>query len=773
MPSSKRVKSGVPVVKAVRKRDGSAVPFDSNRIEQAVSKAMTAAGEGTASDAARITRVVTKDLARAAKKAGSKYVPTVEEIQDLVEKALILNGFVKVSKAYILYRERRAEVRREKGTVPTPVRELVEESRKYFQNQLAEFVYYTSYARWKEELGRRETWIETVDRYMDFMREKVKDRLSADEYREIRQAILEQRICPSMRLLWSAGPAARNSNVCAYNCAFVAPTKPRDFGEIMYISMCGTGLGFSVESEFVEQLPQIKRQTGKKLPTHVVEDSKEGWADAFVKGLETWFAGADIEFDYSKVRPAGARLRTMGGRASGPDPLRELIEFARFKIVSRQGKRLRTIDVHDICCKIGEVVVAGGVRRSAMISLSDLGDEDVRDAKKGQFYLTEPQRSMANNSAVYLTPPTAAELLEEWTALVKSQSGERGIFNAGGFEKQFPARRVKYLKRVFGDELELAPIRVNPCGEIYLQSKQFCNLTSIVVRPGDTLAAMERNMELATLLGTYQSTLTDFGYLSKEWKEHCEAERLLGVSITGYYDNDIVRSDAVLKRLRAVAIATNKKYAKRFGITASHAITCVKPHGNSSQFLNTASGMHPRYAPYYIRRVRVAATDPVFNLMKDQGVPFHPEVGQNPETATTYVLEFPMAAPKGSIVKDDVSALELLTEWKRLKEHFTEHNPSATIYVGDNEWIAVANFIYENWDQVGGLSFLPRNDHVYKLAPYEEITKERYEELAAKLQTVDFSKLVLYETTDETKGSKELACAGGTCEIELTPTEAS
>lgn len=749
----------------IQKRNGEIVQFDFKRITRAIYKAMIAGEEGSEKEAELIAHRVAGDVARIAKKY-KNFLPTVEGIQDTVEKELILNDYVTTSKAYILYRERRAKVREHGIFVPEKVKELALESRRYLRdNTLSEFVYYTAYSRWNEAEARRETWVETVDRYMDFMRENMEDKLTYNEYKEVREAILHQDICPSMRLLWSAGPAARQSNVCAYNCSYVAPTRLRDFGEMMYISMCGTGLGFSAESENVQKLPQIQRQNGTMLKTHIVEDSKEGWADAFVLALETWFSGKNIDFDYSQIRPAGAKLKTMGGRSSGSEPLVGLMEFAKGKILARQGKRLRNIDVHDIVCKIGEIVVAGGVRRSALISLSDLDDTEIRDAKRGQFYMTEPQRMMANNSAVYTEKPTAEHFLDEWTALVKSKSGERGIFNAAGLETQLPKRRTELLKKKYDNDLSRALIRINPCGEIYLQSRQFCNLTSIVIRADDTKEKLEKKMELATLLGTYQSTLTNFGYLSKEWKKNCEEERLLGVSLTGYYDNKIVRDIKVLKDLKNIGIKTNKKYAKRFKIKESTCITCVKPHGNSSQLLDTASGMHPRYAKYYIRRVRVSANDPVFHMLKDQGVPYHPEVGQREDSATTFVLEFPVESPKEAVLKDDVSAKEMLEEWKMLKINFTEHNPSVTIYVGEDEWISVANFLYENWDFVGGLSFLPRADHVYKLAPYEEISKEKYEELSSRIKDVDFSKLVTYEQGDATKGAKELACAGGTCEI--------
>ena len=762
---SKASKSYRQFVPKIQKRGGEIVSFDFERVVNAIHKAMIAAEEGSEKEAELIAHRVAGDVVRISKKY-KNFLPTVEGLQDTIEKELILSDYVATSKAYIIYRERRAKVREQGISVPEEVKRLTAESRKYLRNNtLSEFVYYTAYSKWNDEKGRRETWVETVDRYMDFMREKMGNKITVSEYAEVREAILKQDVCPSMRLLWSAGPAARESNVCAYNCSFVAPTRLRDFGEIMYISMCGTGLGFSAESENVQQLPQIQKQKKIKLKTHVVDDSKEGWADAFILALETWFSGKDIDFDYSQLRPAGAKLKTMGGRSSGPEPLISLMEFAKEKILARQGKRLRNIDVHDIVCKIGEIVVAGGVRRSALISLSDLDDGEIRDAKKGQFYMTEPQRMMANNSAVYTEKPTAEEFLDEWTALVKSKSGERGIFNAGGFETQFPKRRIEMLKKKYGEELSQAQIRVNPCGEIYLQSRQFCNLTSIVIRANDTKESLERKMEIATLLGTYQSTLTDFGYLSKEWKQNCEAERLLGVSLTGYYDNKMVRDSKILKGLRSVGVRVNKKYAKRFKIQESTSITCVKPHGNSSQLLDTASGMHPRYSEYYIRRVRVSANDPVFHMLKDQGVPHHPEVGQTEENATTFVLEFPVASPKGSVHKDDIGAKEMLEEWKMLKTDFTEHNPSVTIYVGEDEWISVANFLYENWDYVGGLSFLPRADHVYKLAPYEEINKEQYEKLLERVKDVDFSKLITYEKGDTTKGAKELACVSGVCEI--------
>lgn len=746
----------------VRKRNGQLVDFDVTKIVDVAFKAMLAADEGTEKDAVQIAERVYLELLKKSSRS-KKFIPNVEEIQDLVEKHLILSsGLAKAAKAFILYRKEHAQMREEMKkdlSVSEDVRRVARESSKYFRNSLAELVYYRTYSRWREALGRRETWVETVDRYMDFMKENVGRKMSEYEYKLLRAAILAQEIIPSMRLMWSSGKAARATNVAAYNCSFVSPTNLQDFGEIMYILMCGTGLGFSVESQHVQQLPQIKKQTGKKLKTHVVRDSKESWADAFVLGMRTWFNGKDLDFDYSKVRPRGSRLSTMGGRASGPEPLIELEEFSKKKVFARQGRRLTNIDVHDIVCKIGEIVIAGGVRRSALISLSDLDDNDMRYAKEGQFYNTEPQRSMANNSAVYDDKPATTEFMDEWIALMKSGSGERGIFNRGALLKQLPKRRwAKYEKYIDSGG-------INPCGEIVLRSKQFCNLTGIVIRPEDNEKSLVRKIRLAAILGTYQATLTMFPYLSKEWKINCEDESLLGVSLTGYWDNEVVRNAKVLTKMREEAVKVNKKYVKRFNINQSTCVTCVKPSGNSSQLLDTASGMHPRYAEYYVRRVRISSTDPLLHMLRDQGVICHPEVGQSPESATTFVLEFPVKSPTGSIMKDTVGAIELLEQWKLLKVNYTEHNPSVTIYVGEDEWVEVANWVYKNWDIIGGISFLPRTKHVYQLAPYEEIDEKTYKELAKRVTDIDFSKLVLYESEDHTKGAKEYACIAGECEV--------
>lgn len=741
----------------VRKRDGRVVPFDQARITSAILKAMQAVKEGKEQDASMVSDKVFKELK---KKYPGDAIIGIEEVQDTVEENLILSDYAKTAKSYILYRQERAKLREKKKEVPAHVRKLAMDSKKYFKNPLSEFIYYRTYSRWIDPEDRRETWIETIGRYMDFMKENIGEKLTEKEYTELREAILKQEVMPSMRLVWSAGHAARTTNVAGYNCSYVAPTKLRDFSEIMYVLMCGAGVGFSVEQQTVQQLPQVKPQTGKKLPAHVIEDSKEGWAEALNLGMETWYAGKDISFNFSNLRPAGARLKTMGGKSSGPAPLRSVLTFTREKILANQNRRLRPIDVHDLICKIGEVVVMGGVRRSALISLSDLDDSDMRDAKKGQFYLTDPQRSMSNNSTAYNEKPTASLFMNEWIALAKSGTGERGIFNRGSLQKQMPARRWKMFQK------KSATSGSNPCGEIILRSKEFCNLSEVVARPEDNEESLMKKIRLAAMLGTYQSTLTKFPYLSKEWKQNCEEERLLGVSITGQWDCPALYKDSgnLFRKLRDRAVEVNKEYAKRFGINASASVTCVKPSGTVSQLVDASSGLHNRHAQYYIRRVRIAATDSLFKMLRDQKMNFYPEVGQA-ANASTYVLEFPVKASAKAVFKNDLTALQQLEYWKKVKENFTEHNPSITVSVGEGEWIAVANWVYENWDMIGGLSFLPREDHVYELAPYEEITKEGYDHLMAQFPDVDFSQILLYEKEDETQGAKELACVGGVCEI--------
>ena len=754
-------------VSKIQKRDGSIVPFDFQKIIRAISLAMDQVSEGSHDEAEMVAHRVASEVVRIAKKY-KNFLPTVEGIQDEVERQLILSEYVKTAKSYIIYREERSRLRKLTMAVPEKVRQLAEESSKYFKdNPLGEFVFLRTYARWIPNENRRETWIETVDRYVNFMRENLGEKLTEEEYGEVREAILNQEAMPSMRLLQFAGEPARRCNAVAYNCSYIAPMVIQDFGEVLYLSASGCGVGFSAESKNIEQLPQIKEQTGITLKTHVVGDSKEGWADALILGMSTWYMGKDIEFDYSKVRPSGTRLKTMGGKASGPAPLKSLLDFTRYKILSRRNRLLRPIDAHDILCKIGEAIVSGGVRRSAMISLSDLDNEEIRHAKDGAFYNSEPQRMLANNSAVYEMKPTSEEFMDEWMALMKGKSGERGIFNRGGLMTQLPKRRLDLWRKkgVITNNHIVESVGVNSCGEIILQSKQFCNLSEVIARRTDTLETLKKKMRIAAILGTYQSSLTDFKYISSTWKENCATERLLGISVTGQWDSPEARKPEVLRALREEAVAMNKKYAKRFGISASSAVTAVKPSGTVSQTVNCASGMHPRHSEYYIRRIRITSTDSLFKMLKDQGVQYHPEVGQTMANANTYVIDFPVKAPKSSVYSNDLSALEQLEYWRNVKVNYTEHNPSVTISIADNEWVGVANWLYENWEMIGGLSFLPRVGQVHQLSPYEEITKEEYEKLSEKYKNVDYSKLVTYEFRDETEQAKELACSGNSCEI--------
>ena len=765
------------LIKNVEKRNGQVVSFDIERITLAIHKAMIASNEGSMEEASMVANKVFADLVRISKKHPN-FIPTVEGIQNSVEKELMLSEYIVTAKSYILYREERNRLRYSGVEVPERIKKLAIDSKKYFRNALGEFVYYRSYSKWIEEENRRETWIETVDRYVDYMRENLGKKLKDSEYKEVREAILKQESMPSMRLMQFAGGAARVTSACVYNCTYTAPESFQDMAEIMYLSMCGCGVGWAAESQNVQKLPQIGIQTSKKLPTHIIPDDKEGWADTFTFAMNTWAKGMDVDFDYSLLRPAGARLKVMGGKSSGSDPLRKLLEFCRRKMFQRQGKRLTNLDVHDIICQIGNCVVAGGVRRSAMISLSDLDDPQIRDAKKGEFWNTNPQRMLSNNSAVYLQKPTSEEFMDEWIALMKSGTGERGMFNRGSLAKTLPERRIKLFKKYYnyfdstGTRI-IGSIGTNPCGEILLQPKQFCNLSEVIARHEDTEGSLMRKIRIATILGTYQSSLTNFPYLSKEWKEHCEKEALLGVSITGQWDCPAVRKPEVMRRLKAEALRINKIYAKRFGVNESSCITCVKPSGTVSKTFDTASGMHPRHAPYYLQRIRISATDSLFKMLRDQGVPYNPEVGQSMDTANTFVLEFPVKSPEGSVYKNDLTAIDQLEYWKMVKENYTEHNPSQTVSIGEEEWIEVANWVYKNWDLIGGLSFLPREDHVYQLAPYEEITKQRYEELSKRLEHIDFSKIITYEKQDETDTKRELACVSGVCSIDDIPVEVS
>ena len=617
------------------------------------------------------------------------------------------------------------------------------------------FIALSRYARWTGE--KRETWSETVDRYIDNI---VKPVAGNDSYiKDIRDAIMSLEVMPSMRSMMTAGPAAARDNTCMYNCSYVAVDKPKRFDEAMFILLCGTGVGFSVERQYVQKLPEVPERLFKSETTIVVKDSKEGWAKAYRQLLALLWSGEIPQWDVSKVRPAGARLKTFGGRASGPAPLVDLFNFTVDKFLNATGRKLSSIECHDIMCKIGEIVVVGGVRRSAMISLSNLSDDKMRYAKSGQWYMDYGHRALANNSVAYTDKPDAETFMREWTALIESKSGERGIFNRQASQKQAAKNGRRNPESDFG---------TNPCSEIILKNAQFCNLTECVVRATDNIEDIERKVKYATILGTIQSTYTKFPYLSKDWADNTEEERLLGVSLTGIMDNPLMTSAnaglaKTLEHLKNVAITTNAEWSERLGIPQSAAITCVKPSGTVSQLVDSASGIHARHSPYYIRTVRGDNKDPLTKFLVDQGVPNEPDV-MKPDNTT--VFSFPQKAPAGAVTRNDMTAIEQLEMWLTYQRHWCEHKPSITVSVRDSEWVSVGAFVYDHFDEMSGVSFLPHSDHTYQQAPYQDCDKSDYEELLSLMPTeIDWDKLTDYEQEDNTAGMQTMACSGDSCEI--------
>ena len=617
------------------------------------------------------------------------------------------------------------------------------------------FIALSRYARWTGE--KRETWSETVDRYIDNI---VKPLTGEDSYiKDIRDAILDLQVMPSMRSMMTAGPAAARDNTCMYNCSYVAVDKPKRFDEAMFILLCGTGVGFSVERQYIQKLPEVPEKIFKSETTIVVKDSKEGWAKAYRQLLALLWSGEIPKWDVSKVRPAGARLKTFGGRASGPAPLVDLFNFTVDKFLNATGRKLTSIECHDIMCKIGEIVVVGGVRRSAMISLSNLSDDKMRHAKSGQWWENYGHRALANNSVAYTDKPDAETFMREWTALIESKSGERGIFNRQASQKQAAKNGRRNPDSDFG---------TNPCSEIILKNAQFCNLTECVIRATDSIEDIERKVKYATILGTIQSTYTKFPYLSKDWTDNTEEERLLGVSLTGIMDNPLMTSAnaglaKTLEHLKNVAINTNAEWSERLGIPTSAAITCVKPSGTVSQLVDSASGIHARHSPYYIRTVRGDNKDPLTQFLIDQGVPNEPDV-MKPDATT--VFSFPQKAPAGAVTRNDMTAIEQLETWLTYQRHWCEHKPSITVSVRDDEWVSVGAFVFEHFDEMSGVSFLPHSDHTYQQAPYQDCGKSDYEELLSLMPTdIDWSKLTDYEKEDNTAGMQTMACSGDSCEI--------
>jgi ribonucleoside-triphosphate reductase (thioredoxin) len=625
------------------------------------------------------------------------------------------------------------------------------------------FIALSRYARWKENEQRRETWGETVARYFDYMADHL---LNNNGYKlpdtlrgELEEAVLNQSIMPSMRALMTAGPALDRCHVGGYNCSYVPVDSPRAFDESMYILMCGTGVGFSVERHCIEKLPMVSEEFHDTDTVIKVGDSRPGWAKSLKELIAMLYTGQVPKFDVSEVRPAGARLKTFGGRASGPQPLVELFNFCIEKFKGAAGRRLYPIECHDIMCKIGEVVVVGGVRRSALISLSNLNDDQMAHAKSGQWWENEGQRALANNSVAYKTKPEMGTFMREWLSLYDSKSGERGIFNRQSAKKQAAKNGRRETEHDFG---------CNPCSEIILRPYQFCNLSEVVVRESDTLATLKEKVRLATILGTFQATLTNFKYLRKIWQKNTEEERLLGVSLTGIMDNNLTATsggklETALEILRAEAVIVNEAMSKQLKIPQSTAVTCVKPSGTVSQLTDAASGIHARHNPYYIRTVRGDNKDPLTQFLISQGIPAEPDV-MKPDSTT--VFSFPMKSPSNAVTRTGMTAIEQLELWLTYQRHYCEHKPSVTISVKENEWMDVGAWVYKHFDEVSGISFLPFSEHTYQQAPYQDIDAEQYAEFKKKMpKKVDWSKLSDFEKEDTTSGGRELACTAGVCEI--------
>ena len=638
-----------------------------------------------------------------------------------------------------------------------------------------EYIHLSRYARWDYDQGRRETWDETVERYFNFFAEWLEEKhdykLENGEKTELENVVKELGVMPSMRCLMTAGPALKKENTAGYNCSYVKVDNQRSFDEILYVLMNGTGVGFSVEEEYTTQLPVIPDELYDTDTVIVVADSKLGWAKAFKELISLLYGGHVPKWDVSKVRPAGAPLKTFGGRASGPEPLVDLFNFTINTFRNAKGRKLKQIECHDIVCKTAEIVVVGGVRRSALISLSDLNDREMRFAKSGQWWEQNVQRALANNSVNYKEKPDVGTFMREWLSLYDSKSGERGIYNSMSAQRTVERLNGRYRDRD-GNYIRRrdprADFGTNPCSEIILRSREFCNLSEVVIRRSDTREHLKEKVRHATILGTFQSTLTEFKYLSREWKRNCDEERLLGVSLTGIMDNPLTNGskgklDELLQELRDIAYETNKEWAEKLGIPQSAAITCVKPSGTVSQLVDSASGIHARHNPFYIRTVRADNKDPLCKLMQEMGFPNEPDVTKPDHTT---VFSFPMKSPKDAVFRMDMSALEQLELWKIYAEHWCEHKPSVTISVKEDEWVEVASWVYENFDFISGISFLPFSEHVYRQAPYQDCTEVEYKEaLKTMPKDVDWAELSKYESQDYTVASQELACTAGGCEV--------
>ena len=732
------------------KRDGTEVPFDPVRITAALMKCFLAIGDVAFDVPAALTTKVVYALA-----ADRNTTPGVEDVQRTIIRTLWMEGHFDHAEQYQNYREQRRQRRELLERATDPAHEAaVAADRHHFPSDLQYYVLLTKFSRWREDDNRRETWRETCDRVMDFLKSRplVRGQVTDDEWEELDRAMHGLEVSPAMRVVQMAGPALERCNSGGFNCMALPIADLRSLPELLYLSMQGCGVGFTVEDHYVGKMPVVQPQSGEPRTTYLVADDTEGWCDALHHGLQTWFSGGDVWFDVSHVRPANSRLKTKGGRASGAGPLLELLAFTRKMVMSRQGQQLTDRDWHDLACMTGKIVRVGGVRRSALISLSDLSSQLMREAKSGDWWNAAIHRTMANNSAVYESKPDAVAFMREWLTLASSGSGERGIFNRDAARKHRPDRRQDWR------------FICNPCAEVILRTHGCCNLSIAVARPHDTRESLRKKVRLATIFGVIQSTCTDFKYIRPEWKQNADEERLLGVDITGHADCPLLRYGApgraaLLRELKAVVAETRREFAARFGINESAADTCVKPGGDSAVLFDCASGVSPRFSKYQVRWVRESANSPVAAFLKDAGVPW----AQAPEEPSLLVFGFPKASPEGSTTRDDLTAIQQLENWLEWKTCWAEHSVSATIYVEPHEWLAVGNWVYEHFDHITGLSFLPKDNGVYAYAPNESLTEQQYEEMVSKFPTLRWDRLTAYELEDATEATQTVACVSGAC----------
>lgn len=768
----------------IQKRSGTTVPFDVNRIERAVTACFANEGLTPLFPATEVTK-------RVAQAVASKYggaTPTVEQVQDAVELTLLTLGEYEAAKAYIRYRDQRSQ-EREGRTVPDEIRAIFEEDKQYFATSAQQFMFYDKYSRFNWELQRRETWHETVNRTVDHLKwevrmhvylEKHPDAIDFEvaawpagqlealvpdsslpitkrEFDRLHKGILEMKVAPSMRLLAMAGDAARRNSMALYNCSYLPVKDIQAFVEAMLISMAGCGVGFSVERDYIEQFPRVKRQTGVKLPTHVIVDTTEGWAEALRVGMETWWDGMDIDFDSTYVRPAGAILKTKGGRASGPEPLTTMLTTIRSVIIARQGSHIKTTDGHLMMCAVGEAAVQGGVRRTAMISLFDWDDHEMRNIKSGPNM--NPLLFNANNSAVWPENVSNLDIAQQMLDMIRTKSGEPGIFSRENANRTKPERR------------EAARFGTNPCGEILLREFGFCNLSQAIARPGDTVESLREKVELATLAGILQSLSTRFPGLRPEWKQNCIDERLLGVDLTAQADCELLQENtqegAELRRsLLEYSLEVATRLAARLGIAVPAAISCNKPAGNSAEAFDASNGIHRRKARRFKRRYTVGSSGPMFRVLRDAGAPMEPRHGSTEATATQWILTIPKKSPDNAPLISDATAVDQCDFWLLNKQNWTEHNPSCTITYREDEIIDLIKWVCDHKNEIGGLSFFPSADAIYKQAPFEEITDEEYERLNAEFPEIDYSLIYSYELQDMTTAAQELACFAGSCAVE-------